>query len=129
MAPGTQFQPVLQDPSIEDNSKVEKVVFVSGKFYYDLVKEREARGYNERVALVRVEELSPFPKKELQKEIQKYNGADEFVWCQEEPQNAGAYAFMAPRLAQLLPKNKVRTKYTILQFCIFLNILKFYIGN
>lgn len=108
MAPGTHFQPVLQDRSIEDNSKVEKVVFVSGKFYYDLVKEREARGFNERVALVRVEELSPFPKKELQKEIQKYNGADEFVWCQEEPQNAGAYAFMAPRLAQLLPKNKVR---------------------
>lgn len=107
MAPGTHFQPVLQDPSIQDDSKVEKVVFVSGKFYYDLVKEREARGYNDRVALVRVEELSPFPKKELQEEIQKYNGADEFVWCQEEPQNAGAYAFMAPRLAQLLPKNKV----------------------
>lgn len=107
MAPGTTFQPVLQDASIKDTSKVEKVVFLSGKFYYDLVKEREARGYTDRVALVRVEELSPFPKKELLKEIEKYHGASEFVWCQEEPQNAGAYSFMAPRLAQLLPKNKV----------------------
>jgi probable 2-oxoglutarate dehydrogenase E1 component DHKTD1 len=107
MAPGTKFQPVLQDASIEDPSKVEKVVFLSGKFYYDLVKEREARGYNDRVALVRIEELSPFPKEELKKEIEKYEAANEFVWCQEEPQNAGAYAFMAPRLAQLLPQNKV----------------------
>lgn len=106
MAPGTKFQPVLQDPSIQDASKVEKVVFVSGKFYYDLVKEREARGHNERMALVRIEELSPFPQHEVQKEIEKFHTANQFVWCQEEPQNAGAYAFMAPRLAQLLPKNK-----------------------
>ncbi|KAI9360105.1 hypothetical protein BD770DRAFT_318852 [Pilaira anomala] len=110
MAPGTKFQPVLQDASIKDTSKVEKVVFVSGKFYYDLVKEREARGYNERMALVRIEELSPFPQHEVQKEIEKFQTANQFVWCQEEPQNAGAYAFMAPRLAQLLPKNKVTEK-------------------
>lgn len=110
MAPGTHFQPVLQDSSISDTSKVEKVVFLSGKFYYDLVKEREARGFNERIALIRIEELSPFPKKEILKEIEKYSTAKEFVWCQEEPQNAGAYAFIAPRLAQLLPKNKVHKK-------------------
>lgn len=107
MAPGTTFQPVLRDPSIQDASKVEKVVFLSGKFYYDLVKERENRGFNDKVALIRVEELSPFPKHDLQKEIEKFSCATEFVWCQEEPQNAGAYAFMAPRLAQLLPHNKV----------------------
>jgi probable 2-oxoglutarate dehydrogenase E1 component DHKTD1 len=111
MAPGTSFQPVLQDPSIQDASKVEKVVFLSGKFYYDLVKERENRGLNDKVALIRVEELSPFPKQDLQKEIEKFSGANEFVWCQEEPQNAGAFAFMAPRLAQLLPNNKVSLSF------------------
>ena len=114
MAPGTHFQPVLKDTSIQDDAKVEKVVFLSGKFYYDLVKEREARGYSDRVALVRVEELSPFPKQELEQEIKKYCGAKEFVWCQEEPQNAGAYSFMAPRLAQLLPQNKVQKNETFL---------------
>lgn len=107
MAPGTMFQPVLKDASIKDASQVEKVVFLSGKFYYDLVKERQNRGLDDKVALIRVEELSPFPKDALAKEIEKYSGAHEFVWCQEEPQNAGAYAFMAPRLAQLLPGNKV----------------------
>ncbi|KAG2229334.1 hypothetical protein INT48_000400 [Thamnidium elegans] len=106
MAPGTHFQPILPDPSITDTSKVEKVVFVSGKYYYDLVKERDARGYNDRLALIRVEELSPFPQTEIKKEIEKFAGANQFVWCQEEPQNAGAYAFMAPRLTQLLPKDK-----------------------
>lgn len=110
MAPGTHFQPVLQDASIKDPSKVEKVVFLSGKFYYDVAKERQARGFNDRMALIRIEELSPFPKQEIQREIEKYGNAAEFVWCQEEPQNAGAYAFMAPRLAQLLPKNKVTLK-------------------
>ncbi|KAG0948157.1 hypothetical protein G6F57_001855 [Rhizopus arrhizus] len=107
MGPGTSFQPVLGDSTIEDASQVEKVVFVSGKFYYDLVKEREHRGMKNRMALVRIEELSPFPKNELRKEIEKYQQASEFVWCQEEPQNAGAYAFMSPRLNQLIPEGKV----------------------
>jgi probable 2-oxoglutarate dehydrogenase E1 component DHKTD1 len=115
MAPGTSFQPVLEDPSIQDPSKVEKVVFLSGKFYYDLVKERENRGLNDKVALIRVEELSPFPKQDLQEQIAKFSDANEFVWCQEEPQNAGAYAFMAPRLAQLLPNNKVSLNYVQVQ--------------
>ncbi|KAI7906069.1 uncharacterized protein BX663DRAFT_428541 [Cokeromyces recurvatus] len=108
MAPGTHFQPILSDPIIRDPSKIKKVVFLSGKFYYDLVKEREKRGLDDTIALIRVEELCPFPKTELQDEISKFSGAQEFIWCQEEPQNAGAYAFMAPRLAQILPENKVK---------------------
>ncbi|KAI8991756.1 hypothetical protein BDF20DRAFT_60541 [Mycotypha africana] len=105
-SPGTRFKPVLSDTSIKDTSKVKKVVFISGKFYYDVFKERAAKGFDDEIALVRVEELSPFPKQELQKEIAKYEQAQNFVWCQEEPQNAGAYSFMAPRIAQLLPENK-----------------------
>jgi probable 2-oxoglutarate dehydrogenase E1 component DHKTD1 len=104
---------VLKDDSIKDANQVEKVVFVSGKYYYDLKKERESRELDDKVALVRVEELSPFPKDELEQEINQYKHAREFIWCQEEPQNAGAYTFIAPRLNQLLPENKVKIKVTI----------------
>ncbi|KAL1921370.1 uncharacterized protein VTP21DRAFT_11086 [Calcarisporiella thermophila] len=101
MAPGTSFQPVIGDNINAFN--VRKVVFVSGKLYYDLVKERQARGMEDQVALVRVEELCPFPAQGLAAEIERYQNAEEFVWCQEESQNSGAYTFMAPRLEKLLP--------------------------
>ncbi|CAO3659061.1 unnamed protein product [Rhizopus stolonifer] len=107
MGPGTQFQPVLGDSSVKNADEIEKVVFVSGKFYFDLLKERERRGFKDRMALVRIEELSPFPRDELKKEIEKYKEAKKFVWCQEEPQNAGAYSFIAPRLSQLIPNDKI----------------------
>ncbi|KAI9490360.1 dehydrogenase E1 and transketolase domain-containing protein 1 [Zychaea mexicana] len=107
MAPGQQFKPVLDDPvSTESPNGVEKVVFVSGKLYYDLVKERAAKGLDDRIALIRVEELSPFPRNELEQVVDQYNYAREFIWCQEEPENAGAYAFMAPRISQLIPRNE-----------------------
>ncbi|KAI9261176.1 hypothetical protein BY458DRAFT_439650 [Sporodiniella umbellata] len=121
MGPDTRFQPVLGDDSVENPERVEKVVFVSGKYYYDLVKERERRGLKDRMALVRVEELSPFPRDELKREIEKYTGAKDFVWCQEEPQNSGAYSFMAPRLNQLMPDSKVRrqTRWIQKRNCVF----------
>ncbi|RUS30552.1 thiamine diphosphate-binding protein [Jimgerdemannia flammicorona] len=106
MIPGTTFQPILADPIIQDASKVDRVVFVSGKLYYDLLKERQTRGVQDRVALVRVEELCPFPKNELVNEVTRFKNAQEFVWCQEEPQNNGAYTFMEPRLSQLLPSGR-----------------------
>ncbi|KAF9578818.1 hypothetical protein BGW38_005199, partial [Lunasporangiospora selenospora] len=107
MAPGTTFEPVLGDEKTEqDPSSVEKVLFVSGKLYYDLVKERETKGAGEKVAIVRVEELSPFPREGIKDQIQKYSGANDFTWIQEEPQNGGAYSFMEPRIRQLLPENK-----------------------
>ncbi|KAF9403025.1 hypothetical protein BGZ94_004739, partial [Podila epigama] len=107
MAPGTSFEPVLGDSATEqDPSSVEKVLFVSGKLYYDLVKERQTKGCDDKVAIVRVEELSPFPKEGIQKQIETYSGAKDFTWIQEEPQNGGAYSFMEPRIRQLLPQNK-----------------------
>ncbi|KAG0366465.1 dehydrogenase E1 and transketolase domain-containing protein 1 [Gamsiella multidivaricata] len=105
MGPGTTFEPVLGDSKTEqDPSAVERVLFVSGKLYYDLVKERESKGVDEKVALVRVEELSPFPKDGLKQQIETYSDAKEFTWIQEEPQNGGAYSFMEPRIRQLLPE-------------------------
>ncbi|ORZ14017.1 dehydrogenase E1 and transketolase domain-containing protein 1 [Absidia repens] len=107
MQPGTHFQPVLTDPTTSDPEQVDKVVFVSGKLYYDLQKEKNDRGLNDRVALIRVEELCPFPKDQIKDELEKYRYATEFVWCQEEPENAGAYSFMAPRLSQMIPHHKL----------------------
>ncbi|KAF9433774.1 hypothetical protein BGZ76_008999 [Entomortierella beljakovae] len=107
MAPGTTFEPVLGDEKTQqDPSSVEKVLFVSGKLYYDLIKERESKGADEKVAIVRIEELSPFPTEGIQKQIETYSGAKDFTWIQEEPQNGGAYTFMEPRIRQLLPESK-----------------------
>lgn len=75
MAPGTTFLPVLSDPAIQNPSTVKSVLFLSGKLYYDLVKERAARGLEQTVALVRVEELSPFPAEDLSAEIAKFQNA------------------------------------------------------
>ncbi|GJJ77187.1 probable 2-oxoglutarate dehydrogenase E1 component DHKTD1 [Entomortierella parvispora] len=107
MAPGTTFEPVLGDVQTEKNpGAVEKVLFVSGKLYYDLIKERQAKGADDKVAIVRVEELSPFPKDGLKQQIETYSGAKDFTWIQEEPQNGGAYSFMEPRIRQMLPESK-----------------------
>ncbi|KAI9449669.1 dehydrogenase E1 and transketolase domain-containing protein 1 [Lactarius psammicola] len=92
------FQPVLRDPLVEAHH-AERVVLVSGKLYYDLVKEREARGLQERVALVRLEELCPFPFDVLREVLR---GAGEVRWVQEEPRNQGAWTHVAPRVAQVL---------------------------
>ena len=76
-----------------DPKKVTRVVACSGKVYYDLVKAREAKKQND-VALIRVEQLYPFPHKAFAAEMKKYPKATEIVWCQDEPQNQGAWFFI-----------------------------------
>jgi len=95
------FKPVLPDPLV-GASDAERVIFVSGKLYYDLVKEREVRGLGERVAIVRIEELCPFPFEELREVL---SGVKSDVrWVQEEPRNQGAWTHVYPRVAQILKK-------------------------
>jgi 2-oxoglutarate decarboxylase len=81
------FQPVLGDPSPPDNPR--RVLLCQGKFFWDLFKARK----DQPVALVRVEEVYPFPKAELQEVLKQYQGA-EMVWAQEEPENMGSWHFM-----------------------------------
>jgi 2-oxoglutarate dehydrogenase E1 component len=76
-----------------DNAKVKRVIACSGKVYYDLVKKRAERKSTD-VALIRVEQLYPFPHKAFQAEMKKYPHATEIVWCQDEPQNQGAWFFV-----------------------------------
>ncbi|WP_376690921.1 2-oxoglutarate dehydrogenase E1 component [Wenzhouxiangella sp. EGI_FJ10409] len=84
------FQLVIDDPAGPDPKKVERVVFCAGKVYFDLAKQQQEDEIG-NVALVRVEQLYPFPREEVQEIIARYDQATEVVWCQEEPMNQGAW--------------------------------------
>ncbi|XP_069551299.1 2-oxoadipate dehydrogenase complex component E1 [Brachyistius frenatus] len=101
LAPGTSFRPVLGDTAVSAES-VQKVVLCSGKHYYALLKQKETSAANQNTALVRVEELCPFPLDALQQELKKYPNAKDFIWSQEEPQNMGPWSFVAPRFEKQL---------------------------
>ena len=78
MAPGTSWQPVLSDPifaSPEIQKECTRVCFVSGKIYYDLIKERMEKEKNYKIAFIRIEELNPFPTADIVSEIQKFKHA------------------------------------------------------
>jgi 2-oxoglutarate dehydrogenase E1 component len=87
------FQTVIPENKDLKADKVKRVVVCSGKVYYDLVRKREEKGADD-VALLRVEQLYPFPHKVFSTELKKYPNAVEVVWCQDEPQNQGAWFFV-----------------------------------
>ncbi len=84
------FQLVIPDTTVKSGQKVRRVVLCSGKVYYDLIEDAGKRGVTD-VAVVRVEQLYPFPRDEVNAELAKYPAAQEIVWCQEEPMNQGAW--------------------------------------
>ena len=99
--PGTSFNRVLPETEkLVARTKVKRVVLCSGKVYYDLLAAREEMNIG-NVALVRMEQLYPFPNVSLSKELHKYPNA-EVVWCQEEPKNMGAWTYLDRRLEDLL---------------------------
>ena len=109
MGPGTCFHRVIDESeAIAPDSEVRRVVLSSGKVYFDLLKARAERG-DDKVALVRVEQLYPFPFATLAKVLQRYRNA-EAVWCQEEPQNMGAWNFVDRRIEQVLAGLDVAAK-------------------
>ncbi len=87
------FQTVIPENKELKGDKVKRVLACSGKVYYDLVKKREEKGV-EDVAIIRVEQLYPFPHKAFATELKKYPNATDIVWCQDEPQNQGAWFFI-----------------------------------
>ncbi|MGB2231561.1 MAG: 2-oxoglutarate dehydrogenase E1 component [Flavobacteriaceae bacterium] len=93
------FQPVIDDTFV-DPKKVKTLVFVTGKFYYDLLDERN-KLKREDVGLVRLEQLFPLATNEINKIIDSYPNADDLVWAQEEPRNMGAYGFLLMNLEQV----------------------------
>ena len=88
------FRPVIDDAAAaESRENVKRLVFCTGKMYYDLLAKRAPH-----VALVRVEELYPWPNAEVEKIVDLYPSVEEVVWAQEEPKNMGAWTYVAPRL-------------------------------
>jgi 2-oxoglutarate dehydrogenase E1 component len=87
---GGRFQPVIDETDNIDPAGVRRVVFCSGKVYYDVRAARRERAIKD-IAIVRLEQLYPFPHDDYTAQIQKYAGATEVIWCQEEPGNQGAW--------------------------------------
>jgi 2-oxoglutarate dehydrogenase E1 component len=89
-----EFKTVIPEVSAEIAAdKVKRIIACSGKVYYDLVKARAEKKQND-VAIIRVEQLYPFPHKAFAAEMKRYSNATEVVWCQDEPQNQGAWFFV-----------------------------------
>ncbi len=107
---GSSFHRVLWDDAEKGNSdtklvaddKIKRVVLCSGKVYFDLLEERDARGIDD-VYLLRVEQFYPFPAHALIKELERFKGA-EMIWCQEEPKNQGAWTFIEPNIEWALTR-------------------------
>src|SRR5207248_6302722 len=96
------FQPVLDDPKAQEHAKqVKRVILCTGKIAIDLLA-HVSRAPAEDVAIVRVEMLYPFPMEVLKVVLAGYPNKQEIVWVQEEPQNMGAWSYVAPLLSTLL---------------------------
>lgn len=99
MAEGTSFQPVLDtDP----NHSASRVILCSGKHYYTLHEHLGKTNAMGSVSLVRIEELSPFPRDQLKEALSKYTNAEKVVWAQEEPENQGAWSYVQSRVNEVL---------------------------
>ncbi|CAM2155630.1 2-oxoglutarate dehydrogenase E1 component [Pararobbsia alpina] len=98
------FEEVLVDSPVESSraSEIERVIVTSGKTYYELLERRRTSGAN-NTAIIRVEQLYPFPSQRLAEELAQYANLKSVVWCQEEPHNQGAWGFAEPRLRDVLP--------------------------
>ncbi|MGG7568661.1 2-oxoglutarate dehydrogenase E1 component [Rhodovulum sp. DZ06] len=116
LATGSSFHRVLwddaemglSDTKLVADDKIRKVVICSGKVYYDLLEERDARGIDD-VYLLRLEQFYPFPAISLTKELKRFQGA-EIVWCQEEPKNQGAWTFVEPNIEWVLNRIDAASK-------------------
>jgi len=107
MVPGASFHRVLRDQAevvpgattvkLVDDQEIKRVVLCTGKVYFDLMEAREKKNEN-RIQLIRIEQLYPFPENVLALELNRFPKAD-LVWCQEEPKNQGAWTFVAPKIA------------------------------
>lgn len=91
------FQTVIGETREIKAEKVKRVIVCSGKVYFDLIKKRDDKGADD-VAIVRIEQLYPFPHKAFGTELKKYPNATDLVWCQDEPQNQGAWFFIQHNL-------------------------------
>uniref|UniRef100_A0A7N6A1T1 2-oxoglutarate dehydrogenase complex component E1 n=1 Tax=Anabas testudineus TaxID=64144 RepID=A0A7N6A1T1_ANATE len=107
MLPGTHFQRLIPEggPALERPEEVKRLIFCTGKVYYELTKERKNRGMEGTVAIARMEQLSPFPFDQVKAEMERFPNAD-VVWCQEEHKNQGYYDYVKPRIRTTNQRSK-----------------------
>ncbi|CAL1568021.1 unnamed protein product [Knipowitschia caucasica] len=107
MLPGTSFERLIPDVGLvaANPTNVKRIIFCSGKVYYELTRERTNRGLDSDVAIVRIEQLSPFPFDLVKKETERFPNAD-LVWCQEEHKNQGFYDYVKPRIRTTIQRSR-----------------------
>ena len=97
-------------PPSQNTQNVKRVVFCTGKVFYELIKERQSKGLDNEVAITRIEQLTPFPFDLIRDEILKYPNAD-LLWSQEEHQNQGCWSFVNPHFDCVLRHLSLTTKH------------------
>lgn len=100
-----QFYTVLPELEPVDITRISKLILCCGKVFYDLLQRRRDAGLH-NIAIIRIEQLYPFPKQTLIDEIKKYSSAKTIVWCQEEPQNQGAWFALLPNIEECLSEDQ-----------------------
>ncbi|KAJ8400084.1 hypothetical protein AAFF_G00401230 [Aldrovandia affinis] len=107
MLPGSHFQRLIpeQGRAAQSADAVKRIIFCSGKVYYELTRERTTRLMEDTVAITRIEQLSPFPFDLVKAETERYPGAD-LVWCQEEQKNQGYYDYVKPRMRTTINRTR-----------------------
>ena len=99
-----RFEEILNSPKVGPTEKMKRVIFCSGKVYYDLLNYRDAEKID-NAAIIRIEQLYPLAGKKLGAMLKPFPKTATLVWCQEEPQNMGAWSFIEPRLRRLLGRD------------------------
>lgn len=99
------YHPFIDDKEVSDAKSIKRLVICSGKVYYDLYQYREENELN-NVAIARMEQFYPFADKDVAEALDKYSHVEDIVWCQEEPQNMGAWTFISPRITEQLKEGQ-----------------------
>lgn len=98
---GTCFHEILDDPAVEKPEAIQRLIFCTGKIYYDLIKYREDHGIKD-AAIIRIEQIYPLHEELLSSFVSRYTNASRYVWCQEEPANMGAWGHLHYPLEEVL---------------------------
>jgi 2-oxoglutarate dehydrogenase E1 component len=105
-----EFRPVIGDIDAQDREKISRLIMCSGKVYYDLLEKRREAGLD-HIAIIRIEQLYPFPWRRLRRELAHYPNISEYYWCQEEPENQGAWYATRHKLQEVIGEDN-RLYYT-----------------
>ncbi|XP_054654937.1 2-oxoglutarate dehydrogenase-like, mitochondrial isoform X2 [Dunckerocampus dactyliophorus] len=105
---GTRFKRLIPDqgPCGQSPDRVKRLIFCTGKVYYELCKERKQENLENEVAIIRLEQISPFPFDLVRAEVEKHNSEAELIWCQEEHKNMGYYDYVRPRLLTVVANKR-----------------------